>query len=425
MGIFDRLTGRKKGNAPDENELNREEKEQENRIAELKKEYEDIKWPVIIRLNPVNTEAEDAQVMDETVDEERKREIGELIFDEDISSDTLKFLNPQELLFLLTTLEVFNKKKALPGYESNHRKVYNEILGRIRDAEFLYVIYDLNTGFPFIDHGYGNVYFEEDLARKACEMFNKQFRKTEPKKCPINSVDDNTKNLGFFDFLYYTGIDNLIIDNGAYRARFKRNEIVPAAAEWSSEKTNMPINPKLNFAMLDFLEEIKWPVKYEKRTEVLKAKELRMMTFLRGSKLLVPIQHEGPAEMMDDGRIKLTKDTKLRFLVMRTNDDKEFIPVFTDTNEFAKLQGAREWNAGVFAYADILKLVNEKDGIRINPEGQGLVFQKERLYEFEKMMQQQINQAKASKASNAAKAPHALKESNATKSVDEEDTEKD
>ena len=419
MGIFDRLTGRKKGNAPDENELNREEKEQENRIAELKKEYEDIKWPVIIRLNPVNTEAEDAQVMDETVDEERKREIGELIFDEDISSDTLKFLNPQELLFLLTTLEVFNKKKALPGYESNHRKVYNEILGRIRDAEFLYVIYDLNTGFPFIDHGYGNVYFEEDIARKACEMFNKQFRKTEPKKCPINSADDNTKNLGFFDFLYYTGIDNLIIDNGAYRARFKRNEIVPAAAEWSSEKTNMPINPKLNFAMLDFLEEIKWPVKYEKRTEVLKAKELRMLTLLRGSKLLVPIQHEGPAEMMDDGRIKLTKDTKLRFLVMRTNDDKEFIPVFTDTNEFAKLQGAREWNAGVFAYADILKLVTEKDGIRINPEGQGIVFQKERLYEFEKMIQQQINQAKAAKASNA------LKESNATKSEDEANTEKD
>ena len=419
MGIFDRLTGRKKGNAPDENELNREEKEQEDRIAELKKEYEDIKWPVIIRLNPVNTEAEDAPVMDETVEEERKDEIGELIFDEDISSDTLKFLNPQELLFLLTTLEVFNKKKALPGYESNHRKVYNEILGRIRDAEFLYVIYDLNTGFPFIDHGYGNVYFEEELARKACEMFNKQFRKTEPKKCPINSADDNTKNLGFFDFLYYTGIDNLIIDNGAYRARFKRNEIVPAAAEWSSEKTNMPINPKLNFAMLDFLEEIKWPVKYEKRTEVLKAKELRMLTLLRGSKLLVPIQHEGPAEMMDDGRIKLTKDTKLRFLVMRTNDDKEFIPVFTDTNEFAKLQGAREWNAGVFAYADILKLVTEKDGIRINPEGQGIVFQKERLYEFEKMIQQQINQAKAAKASNA------LKESNATKSEDEANTEKD
>ena len=418
MGIFDRLTGRKKDDAPDNNELNKI-KDQEEKKEDLKKEYEDLKWPVITRLNPVNTVDDDAQVMDETVGEERKREIGELIFDEDISSDTLKFLNPQELLFLLTTLEVFNKKKALPGYESNHRKVYNEILGRIRDAEFLYVIYDLNTGFPFIDHGYGNVYFEEELARKACEMFNKQFRKTEPKKCPINSADDNTKNLGFFDFLYYTGIDNLIIDNGAYRARFKRNEIVPAAAEWSSEKTNMPINPKLNFAMLDFLEEIKWPVKYEKRTEVLKAKELRMLTLLRGSKLLVPIQHEGPAEMMDDGRIKLTKDTKLRFLVMRTNDDKEFIPVFTDTNEFAKLQGAREWNAGVFAYADILKLVTEKDGIRINPEGQGIVFQKERLYEFEKMIQQQINQAKAAKASNA------LKESNATKSEDEANTEKD
>ena len=143
--------------------------------------------------------------------------------------------------------------------------------------------------------------------------------------------------------------------------------------------------------------------KYDRRVEVLKTKELRVLSLLRGSKLLVPIQHEGPAEIMEDGRIKLTKDTKLRFLVMKTNDDKEFIPVFTDTSEFAKLQGGKEWNAGVFAYSDILRFIAEKDGIRINPAGQGLVFTKERIYEFEAMVQKQINEAKAAKTDKVEK----------------------
>ncbi len=402
MGIFG-LFGKKNET---ETEAEREKALQEQKksaIDELKEAHKELSWPVIGRLNPVNIKDADDAVMEETVSPERKDEVGNLIYEEDLSTDTLKFLSGQELLFLLTAMEVYNKKAPLPEYEKNHRKVYNEVLGRIRDAECLYVLYDKTTGFPFIDHGYVSVYFEEDLCNRAVELFGKQFRKLACNKCIIEDREHpDVHKLGFFDFLYYVGIDNLIIDNGAYRARFKRNEIVAAPGEWSADgKPKTPSNPALNFAMLDFLEELKWPVNYEKRNEVLKAKELRMVSLIRNAQFIVPMQHEGPAEVMEDGRIKLNKDSKFRLLVMKTADDKQFLPVYTDGFEFGKLPQVRDWNAGVFRFQDLLGFVKDKEGIRINPEGQGLVMTKDRMFQAEMAFQQ----AQAAKNARSGKAP--------------------
>ena len=400
MGLFDLFGGKKK------DEASREELEQaqaaraQQSIDEVKKAHEGMEWPVIQRLNPVNVKDADNTVIEETVSPERKDEIGEMIYDEEISPDTLKFLSGQELLFLLTALEVFNRKSPLPGFEDNHRKVYNEMLGRIRDAGSLFVLYDNSTGYPFIDHGFANVYFEKELADKVAALFGTQFRKLTARECKLELDSDDPNKKSFFDYLYYIGIENLIIDNGAYRARFKRNEIVASPMDWGQgSKDNSPMNPALNFAMIDFLEELKWPVKYDKRAEVLKAKEIRMLSLIKNGKFMVPMQHEGPAEMMENGQLKFGKDTKIKFLVMKTPDGKQFLPVFTDGFEFTKLgREAGIWNVGVFGYKDILKFAMDKDGIRINPQGQGLVITKERLQALEEELR------KAEEAATMAKA---------------------
>ncbi len=411
MGIFN-LFGNKKNEAQSEEEQAKAlELQKQKAKEEAKKAHEELDWPVIMRLNPVNTKDANGDVMEETVSPERKEEVGALIYEDELDSVTLGELTGQELLFLLTAMEMFNKKAPLEGFEKNHRKVYNEVLARIRDTEYLYVLYDQTTGYPFIDHGFASVYFEQELADKAAELFNKQFRKLTARKCLVDDKDNKTgKKIGFFDFLYYTGIENLIIDNGAYRARFKRNEIVAAPGEWGQGGVmSNPINPALNFSMLDFLEEARWPVKYEKRDEVLKAKEMRMLSFIRSGQFIVPMQHDGNAETMEDGRIKLTKETRIKFLVMKTQDDKQFLPVFTDGFEFAKLAEAKEWNAGVFRYQDILKFVQDKEGIRINPNGQSIVLTKDRMMALEMAGQQadmfrmknQMGQAAAASADGA------------------------
>ena len=414
MGIFSIFGNKKNGETAEQEAEQAQSQKKANAKEEAIKAHEGLEWPVIGRINPINTKESEGEKAEETVPSEKKDEIGAMIYEEEIDPEYVKGLSGQELLFLLTALEVFNKKAALPGFEKNHRLIYNEVLRRVRDAEYLFVLYDQSTGYPFIEQGFANVYFEQELAEKAAEIFNKQFRKVAARKCQIE--DPNYKGggkFGFFDYLYYIGIENLLVDNGGYRARFKRNEIVAAPGEWSgAERRPEPVNSALNFAMIDFLEEVRWPVKYEKRDDILKAKEMRMLSLIRGAQLLVPTQHEGPTEVDENGRIKIGKDTKLKFMVVKTKDEKQFLPVYTDPFEFAKQGVTKDWNAGVFRYQDVIRFVQDREGIVINPLGQSVVLTKDRIMALEvagkqaEMMRakNQTGQAAAASATDAVSA---------------------
>ena len=389
MGLFDLFGGKK---AAKQDELEAQNSAVQKKEMEMKSSMDahaGMEWPGFPRLNPININSDDVS-MDETVSLERKDEIGKMIYDEDMAAESLKFLSNQEILFLLTALEVFQKKAPLPGFEKNHRKVYNELLSRVRDSETLYVLYDATTGYPFIDHGFANVYFEKEIADKAVELFSKQFRKVAVRDVKVENPDDTAAvKRGFFDYLYYIGIENILVDNGAYRARFKRSEIVAAPGDWGEDNRNKnPINPGLNFAMLDFMAELRWPVKYDKREEIVRAKEMRMLSLIRSSNFILPMQHEGPVEVLEDGRMKFGKDTKFKFLILNTADGKQFLPIYTDAIEFGKKLRGSEWNAAVFKYQDILKFVNDKDGITINPDGQSVVLPKDRMILLEAAGQQ-------------------------------------
>ena len=402
MGIFG-LFGNKKNET--ESEEAREaalREQQDKKTEEVKKAYEGMEWPTVPRHNNVvigNAENDSEEKPEDTLTIERKNEVGELIYEQNLSPNAFADLSGQELLFLLTAMEAFNKKAPLPGFESNSRKVYYEVLGRIRDAKVLYVLYDKSTGYPFIENGYSYVYFEKELAERMAAVYEKQFHKLSALERKV--VDDESpsnKKAGLFEFFYYLGIENLVIDNGGYRARFKRNEIVAAPGDWNADdKDKAPSNPALNFAMTDLIQEAKWPVNYDKKKDVLRAKEMRMMTLVRNGTFIVPMQHEGPAQVMEDGRIQLDKDTKTKFLLMKAPDGKQFVPVCTDGFEFARINKDREWNAALFRFRDLVRLVNDKDGIRINPAGQGIVVPKQQMMLIE-MAGQQADALRGKKA---------------------------
>ncbi len=389
MGLFDLFGGKKAAKEEEMQALNSAAERKEREMKSAMDAHAGMEWPGFPRLNPINVNSEDVS-MDETVTLERKNEIGKMIYDEDMPIETLKFLSNQEILFLLTALEAFQKKAPLPGFEKNHRKVYNELLSRIRDSKSLYVLYDTTTGYPFIDHGFANVYFEKEIADKAVLLFAKQFRKVAVRDVLVENPDDTAAvKRGFFDYLYYIGMENILVDNGAYRARFKRSEIVAAPGDWGEDNRDKnPINPGLIFAMLDFMAELRWPVKYDKREEIVRAKEMRMLSLIRTSNFILPMQHEGPVEVLEDGRMKFGKDTKFKFLILNTADGKQFLPIYTDAIEFGKKLRGSEWNAAVFKYQDILKFINDKDGITINPDGQSVVLPKDRMILLEAAGQQ-------------------------------------
>ena len=175
MGLFNFLGGKKSKEEEAALLEQQEAEKKEQEIAELKEKHKELGWPVPGRLNPIKIDGQEDISFEDPLSDERKNEIGELVYEEDINAETIRFLSLQELLFLLTVQEKFQKEAPIPGYEANHRKVYNEILNRIRDAKTLFVLFDLNTGYPFIDHGYINIYSCEEYAQEAVKDFEKQF----------------------------------------------------------------------------------------------------------------------------------------------------------------------------------------------------------------------------------------------------------
>ena len=63
------------------------------------------------------------------------------------------------------------------------------------------------------------------------------------------------------------------------------------------------------------------------------------------------------------------KDTKFTFFMVKTADDKIFMPVFTDGFEFGKMKLGHEWNAAVFSFSDIARFIRDKDGVAIGSGG--------------------------------------------------------
>jgi len=380
MGLFNILGGKK------DKELHPEQLEEEMIIARereleaVREAHAGLEWPVAPKLNHVNMPGVENS-LGETVPLERKDIIGQIIYEDDILIDELRELTNQELLFVLTTFDEFDREEPIPDYERNRRKVYNEIIRRIRDAEILYVIYDKTTGYPFIDHGYGLLYFEKEMAEDAAKLYEKQYRQVVAKEIKVEPIIQDGSNVrkGYFDFLYCIGLEDLIIDNGAYRIRFKREEIVAAPGEWNGVRKDAPINPQLCFSMLDMLEERRWPVKYEKRDEVLGLKEKRMIGNLFSGKYIVPMQYEGHAEKTESGRVRMGKDTKFTFFMVKTANDKIFMPVFTDGFEFSKMKLGHEWNAAVFSFSDIARFIQDKDGVAINPAGHRIFMPKDQI----------------------------------------------
>lgn len=413
MGLFDLFGGNKKKEeeAAALAEKRKEEeaiKEKEDQIAA----HEGLEWPHPVPISRIRTQGEEPDVFEDPVSQERKDEIGPLVYEEKIGLDTLKFLTLPELLFVLTTLEFYNSKGKLKGFSENHRILYNELLNRVRDAKMIYCLYDDATKFPFIENGFAYIYLEKEIAQQVAAAYGKQYRKLTVKDCPAVPEGAESTDRGFFDYLYYLGIERIIIDNGRYRARFSRSEIV-APPDFGQDQKKAPMNPQLRLAMLDFLSEARWPVKYEKRAQVVQTKEARMVALARAGRYIVPIQHEGPAEMMNDGRIKFNKDTKLRFPVMKTNNGKLFLPIFTDGIEFSKKFGREGFEGAVFRFSDILRFVQDKDGLAINPMGENIMLPKDKMMALEAASRMMAESKNAGKTVNEANAQDIIKRASA------------
>ncbi len=383
MGFFDRFSAEKRREAAEREQAEREAREQQELAEKQRNEHASLPWPEIRPLSPVRVRDDKGNervpvILSDPVTKERKDEIGPLVFHAKLVVDDIRPLTIQELVFVLTTMEAFQKEAPLQDFEENRRVVYNEIVSRLRDASRIWALIDLTTGYPFLDHGYALIYSEESYARAAADVLAAQYRRINVQSF---GGEGEASPLNFFGFLYYMGAERLLLDNGYYGARIERSQIV-APPNITGNQSLPPNNPPLNFALCEFLSEIRWPVKYEKRDAILHEREARMWSLIRASQFIVPMQQEGPAEIVGD-KLKLGSETKLRFPMMTGPDGKTYLPIFTDGPEFARKFAHEGWNGAAFQWKDVLSLIRERDGLIVNPTTHKAVLTKERIAQME------------------------------------------
>ena len=447
MALFDFLNGNKKKVLAEQKIEEQKQEQHDQAIQRQAEEHKDFTWPDLMPLNlfvrkpeekphltvvnggeNASLETEEAEnttadeqaapqekpratvQIDDPLTKERKDEIGKLIYEPELKPEMLKDLSLQEILFLEVAMVTANRMKALENYEQNHQKIRNQFLNMVRAAEKLYIIYDARTGYPLLDGGYVQMYLDEEHANIAAKLYDDQLRKTRVIAVPGMSAKteliEGKEQLKIFDFMYFLGFENVIVDNGWYKGFLRRSEIsAPFYINEDPEKIP-PYNPALSFALIDYVAEVKWPVNYGKRQDILKAKFNRIMQLVPKSNFIVPLRSidEASEEAPDMSESESTakpadvpentaaaqqstedadtvaaeaqkKNRRIQLPVVQING-KNMLPVYTDIFEYSKEFGKSTFKPIRADFKGINRFIANYNGMVINPQGAGMVIER-------------------------------------------------
>lgn len=390
MALFDFFgkTKAEQRKAEAEAEMAEEKKVQAEEVAaRQKEEHKDFQWPVLPRFNVYTAQNQDTPKIEDPLSPEDKERIGSLIFEPKLTLDMLKDLNLQETMFLEASQTLANHQAPLENFQDNHQQIHNHFLTLVRGAEKIYILYDLRTGYPLLDMGCAVIYTEKEHADIAAEIYAAQLRKVRVIEqsgidIPAEEKDGKTQ-MKFFDFLFFLGIENIMIDNGWYKGVLRRSEISAPFYLNEDPAKIPPYNPVLSFFLTDYVEELRWPVKYEKRDEMVRAKFQKVLEVLPKSVFVMPMRDmvvtENPETGSQDGAEDSSdepKETHRIQLPMLTLNNKRLLPVFTDVFEFSKNFGNSPFRPVRMAFKDIGRFLGNYEGFIINPQGQAFVIEK-------------------------------------------------
>lgn len=349
-------------------------------------------------------------ILSDPLTPERKDEVGALVYEPTLKPDMLKELNLQETLFLEAALLIAHKQHPLDNYDQNRQVIRNHFLDMVRAQEKIYVLYDARTGYPLLDGSFVLMYLDKEHAEIAAKLYAEQLRSVKIIEVPGMAAEpaqlDGKIQMKIFDYLFFLGAENIVIDNGWYKGFLRRSEIsAPFYINEDPEKIP-PYNPAISFALTDYVGELRWPVQYGKRKELLQAKFNSVMKLVPKGTYLLPFRNldedtanagdpnadgasaEQPATPTHDGMAKTTdavtesaeaakKNHRVQ-LPMVTLNGKNFMPVYTDIFEFSKKFANSGFRPTRADFQTISRFMGNYDGFIINPQGQAMVIERQK-----------------------------------------------
>lgn len=362
-------------------EQNLNEKEEGTAEQEIK-EVETPKQEESPKVEEKKNEKEPAKESDsKEISQERRAEIGPIIFKTSIEESDLEPLSIQETIFLLCSVDHFNEESKIENYEQKCEMIDKAIAHKLAAADEFYMTFDRLTKFPFITQGCVEIYSEPEFAQEAMKHYGSQYRVLEVRS--ITKEGSKFPNdMNVFEYLYYLGMEHILVDNGKFKTVLNCQDIVPVKAENPNNELDKPIvNPKLRYAIIDFFEEARWPVNYEKRDEVMKTKEDKMLEELKKARLLVPMNFEGEVTDKVQNQVTIQKGRNMVIPKIETKEHASFTPVFTDWTELEKIYPKDKWNGLVLTFDEAMSL-NKEMGIVVNPLGENLIMNQQSFEAF-------------------------------------------
>lgn len=367
------------------------EKAQEEKTEEASEQKEEVKAEEKPQVQE-NAEPQQQAAPAKMISNERKQEIAQMVFKKKIEESDLESLNIQETIFLLVNVDHFNEESSegVENYEEKCEVIDRVLAKKLADAEVLYMTFDAGTNFPYITQGCVEIYSELEYAQDAVRHYGEQYRAVQI--CEVRKDDSRFPDkMSIFEFLYYLGMEHLLIDNGKFKTVVNREDVMAIANKNPDYKLDKPIvNPKLRYALIEFFQEVKWPVTYEKREEVIHEKEDRMLDELKKAKFLVPMMFDGEEVTKAQNQVAPQAGKNMILPKLETKEHVCFTPIFTDWTEFVKIYPKDKWNGLVITFDEATTLCKDM-GIVINPAGENLIMNQQ---SFEALRSREENKNK-------------------------------
>lgn len=306
------------------------------------------------------------------MDNKRKDELGNLfVFNDKYSSREFEKVTIQELAFLICTMRVLKEKEILKNcdYDAKIITFTQVLIKKLKLTKELYIAYDSNTQYPYLDfQGRAWIFSEKEYADKAEEHFKAE-------KIFLQIKELINKNIiNEFGKLHYLGIEKVIIDNGQYNIEINRNDILTPPDYSNVPARKIPVmNPKLQFAMINFFQYVYSRKDYKNKVEVIRGLESNMLEEVLKAKFLLPIKLENDNIGIDgNGANVVEKGNKVNFTVIKDKNGLRWLPAFTDWYELDKAFDRGKLRSSICSFEDILTISENLEGIVINCNGLAL-----------------------------------------------------
>lgn len=305
--------------------------------------------------------------------DDKKRQIGEIIFQKTIKNESLENFSIQEMIYALRIYKYFNEKNLIENYENNYNNLKNHLILQIKNSEYVFLTIDRKLKYPFINMGRMDIYSNEMIAQEAIQHYSEQHRKLDIKKVAIKAKVDKLQ-IDLSSYLYYMGIGPIRVDMGRYSTELNLNEIFDN--EYQTEQTL--VNPKLRFAMIDFLEEINWKGNFKGKQEIVIEKENRMLSEIKKGRYIIPVQLSEREDTVNNNN-SIDLEDSVNFSRLKSSNGEFYAPIFTDWTEFKKKYSKNGWNGLIVSYNELKNFCKNFSGVVINPLGEKISINKENL----------------------------------------------